>query len=194
MMPMELLELTSVKILAHLADAMNTLAPTRVNEDLIPLGHEAESGLRTAFPRLDSHRLDVLRAGVWLLADDLHRSHELCQNVPGSYGSAWHAVMHRREGDYSNSLYWWARARGVVWAEVGETPLVEAVRDVAEGSHAPAALAFRRMAGIYDPAVLVKAAQQFAGGGDAASVNLLVALQRLEWISLFTQCVRLAKA
>jgi hypothetical protein len=51
-----------------------------------------------------------LQAGIWLLVDDIERSHEVCQSDPSPTGSYWHAIVHRREGDYGNSLYWYRRA------------------------------------------------------------------------------------
>src|SRR5688500_12981736 len=48
-------------------------------------------------------------AGLWLLADDLDRSHRIVQDVATPSGSFWHAIVHRREGDFSNSRYWYAR-------------------------------------------------------------------------------------
>lgn len=47
-----------------------------------------------------------LVAGIWLYVDDLERAHEVCQADPSPVGSYWHAVVHRREGDFGNSRYW----------------------------------------------------------------------------------------
>lgn len=52
----------------------------------------------------------TLAAGLWLYVDDLERCHEICQDLPDSLGACWHGIMHRREGDYSNSHYWMNRA------------------------------------------------------------------------------------
>lgn len=51
-------------------------------------------------------------AGLWLYVGDLDRSHGLSQGLDDSTGAAWHAVMHRREGDHCNSKYWYRRAEG----------------------------------------------------------------------------------
>lgn len=50
------------------------------------------------------------RAGLWLLAGDLERSHEISQADSSATGSFWHGIMHRREGDFSNAAYWFRRA------------------------------------------------------------------------------------
>ena len=49
------------------------------------------------------------RAGLLLWNDDLARAHALIQDLPDSTASFWHAIMHRREGDFSNAKYWWRR-------------------------------------------------------------------------------------
>lgn len=54
----------------------------------------------------------ALQAGIWLYVDDLNRSHEISQNLETQSGSLWHAIMHRREGDFWNSKYWFRRAKG----------------------------------------------------------------------------------
>lgn len=52
---------------------------------------------------------DGVRAGLLLWNDDLEASHTISQGIHTATGSFWHAIMHRREGDASNSLYWWRR-------------------------------------------------------------------------------------
>jgi hypothetical protein len=51
-----------------------------------------------------------LAAALWLYVDDLDRSHTISQGIHSATGSLWHGIMHRREGDFSNSLYWMRRA------------------------------------------------------------------------------------
>ncbi len=50
-----------------------------------------------------------LSAGLWLYVDELERSHRISQNLSGSTGAFWHGIMHRREGDFGNSHYWFRR-------------------------------------------------------------------------------------
>ncbi|HEX8550599.1 MAG TPA: hypothetical protein VF681_03480 [Abditibacteriaceae bacterium] len=52
---------------------------------------------------------DATRAGLLLWNDDMEASHILSQSIESATGSLWHAVMHRREGDASNSNYWWRK-------------------------------------------------------------------------------------
>lgn len=55
---------------------------------------------------------DDLAAGLWLYVNDLYRSHTISQGILDRTGSYWHGIMHRREGDFSNSHYWFRRAAG----------------------------------------------------------------------------------
>lgn len=48
-------------------------------------------------------------AGLLLWADCLDDSHHISQEVGSATGSYWHGLMHRREPDYGNSLYWFRR-------------------------------------------------------------------------------------
>jgi hypothetical protein len=69
----------------------------------------------------------ALQAGLLLVVDDLHGSHELSQNIEGEglhhAGDYWHAIMHRREPDYGNSKYWFRR--------VGSQPLFPKLAEIA---------------------------------------------------------------
>ncbi|MDI9638910.1 hypothetical protein QPK87_28110 [Kamptonema cortianum] len=52
-----------------------------------------------------------LVAGLWLYCDDLDASHDVSQRLTCETGCWWHAVMHRREGDFGNSRYWYRQAK-----------------------------------------------------------------------------------
>jgi hypothetical protein len=46
-------------------------------------------------------------AGLLLLVGDLDGSHQISQSSESAEGSLWHGIMHRREGDFGNSKYWY---------------------------------------------------------------------------------------
>jgi hypothetical protein len=54
---------------------------------------------------------------LWLLAGELDRSHVVSQSLETDEGSYWHGIMHRREGDFWNSKYWFRK--------VGRHPVME---------------------------------------------------------------------
>lgn len=54
---------------------------------------------------------DLLRAVELALADDWEAAHQLVQQYERDGMAAWiHAVLHKMEGDLSNSRYWYRRA------------------------------------------------------------------------------------
>ena len=61
----------------------------------------------------------VLQAALRLYADDLDRSHRICQQIGDATGSFWHGIMHRREGDFDNSRYWFDK--------VGDHPAISRI-------------------------------------------------------------------
>ena len=61
----------------------------------------------------------ALCAGLWLYVDELDRSHVISQGIEDATGSFWHGIMHRREGDFSNSHYWFHR--------VGKHPVMTSI-------------------------------------------------------------------
>jgi hypothetical protein len=122
-------------------------------------------------------------AGLWLWLDGLEESHRISQGLSSLTGSFWHAIMHRREGDFSNSKYWYARAEG----------------------HPALAMIGQQAAALVNPLPADKRLLRIAGGewNGAAMADLVaevymrpehtmfetaVALQRLEWKGLFDYC------
>jgi hypothetical protein len=65
---------------------------------------------------------DAVKAGLHLLNDNLDRAHELAQAHEGDKTcDYWHAIVHRREGDFDNAKYWLHR--------VGRHPVLSRVHD-----------------------------------------------------------------
>lgn len=119
-------------------------------------------------------------AGVWLVHDFLDESHTISQNIETPTGAFWHAVMHRREGDFSNAKYWFRRVGAhETLSALDErlAPLVAAA-DTAEQA--------RRLlvGGRYDPYAMVDACQRAvrAGGEDT---DFCRRVQQIEWELLF---------
>jgi hypothetical protein len=52
----------------------------------------------------------LAEAVEYLREGDLDSAHKIAQSREGEpLADTVHAIIHRREGDYSNSLYWWHR-------------------------------------------------------------------------------------
>jgi len=79
----------------------------------------------------------LVRAGALWLHGFLDESHQIVQKNSSSEGSYWHALVHRSEGDFDNSMYWFGK--------VGRHPIYQPLRQEVgklEGSSSgsPAAL------------------------------------------------------
>jgi hypothetical protein len=126
-------------------------------------------------------------AGVWLLYDELDESHTISQSIKSESGSFWHAIMHRREGDFSNSKYWFRR--------VGEhpvfAPLAKRASELAAAAGQSDVLAGLVTGGAWDPFAFVDLCQKVQRtGGPLADVCLDI--QQAEWELLFDHCYRAA--
>ncbi len=130
-----------------------------------------------------------LLAALWLWYDWLDASHDISQQIHTPTGSFWHAIMHRREGDFSNSKYWYAKcASHPILASLGiqgnsiihPLPADKALlKVVVNGWNANAFVDF------------VEAVHREP---EDARYSAAVQLQRLEWKVLFDYGVRVAVA
>lgn len=69
-----------------------------------------ETAPADASPAVDALSDPGLQALAWLYLDALEPAHRLCQTMEGPFGAHLHAIVHRREGDYGNALYWYRQA------------------------------------------------------------------------------------
>jgi hypothetical protein len=129
----------------------------------------------------------AMLAGLWLWHDALDESHTISQSLHTPTGSFWHAIMHRREGDFWNSKYWYARCRNhpalnTIAAQAG--PLL------AKLTEKPTLGRLAR--GGWDSDAYVDWVEELSAGTDASSREIAVKLQQLEWQALFQYCARQA--
>jgi hypothetical protein len=138
-------------------------------------------------PAVCTSDAQCLLSALWLWHDWLDESHVISQNVQSATGSFWHAIMHRREGDFSNSKYWYARCR--------DHPVLEAMtpfaNDILHLLPADKSLLKLVLTG-WDPDRFVDLAEEVHHRPDDARHNAAVMLQRLEWRLLFDHCMRAA--
>ena len=135
----------------------------------------------------DADEASAMLAGLWLWHDYLDESHRIAQQIETPTGSFWHAIMHRREGDFSNSKYWYARctahpALKVLAAQAG-----------AVVHHLPADKRILKivMSG-WNPNGLVDLVEDVHDKPDDPRHETAVRLQMLEWRVLFESCTRAA--
>ena len=133
---------------------------------------------------------DAILAALWLWHDGLDECHRIVQKsgaeATQTY-SFWHAIMHRREGDFSNSKYWYARAAGHPVLETLQAHVSSTV------SRAPADKTLLRLiTGSWNPNALVDFVESIHHDKANPLYSVAVELQRIEWNVLFDHCVRLA--
>jgi hypothetical protein len=128
----------------------------------------------------------AMLAGIWLYHDWLDESHAISQELHSPTGSFWHAIMHRREGDFSNAKYWYARCRrhpalGAIAAHgravdglAGRDTLQRLVRDE------------------WDPDGFVDVVEAIHHKPDDPLYGAAVRLQHVEWNVLFAHCAAAA--
>jgi len=130
---------------------------------------------------------NALLAGLWLYFDWLDESHRISQSIDTPTGSFWHAIMHRREGDFSNSKYWYARCAS---HPSMQTLAVQAPRLI---NTMPADKSLLRLIATgWNPNAFVDLVEQVHKSPDDPRHAAAVALQRLEWQVLFDECARRA--
>jgi hypothetical protein len=147
--------------------------------------HELSAELNGFFSRsaIPEHQQAVLRAAALLWHDHLDASHHLSQSIPDRNGSFLHAILHRREPDYSNAKYWFQQvgqhpAYGPIATRVG------ALIGENQGSGGVAKLVPQ---GQWDAFAFVDlCAAVTSGRREAGQVDLLQQIQAIEFWELLS--------
>lgn len=144
----------------------------------------------------------AMLAALWLWHDGLDQCHQIVQKSPDELHppaaksnhremtqtlAFWHAIMHRREGDFSNSKYWYARC--------ADHPVLQSMpshaNEILHPLPADKSL-LRVMRNGWDPNAYVDLAEQVHNLPADPRHRAAVTLQRIEWRALFDYCTRLA--
>jgi hypothetical protein len=126
-----------------------------------------------------------LIAGLYLWHDCLNEAHAIAQGVPSATGSFWHAIMHRREGDFSNSKYWYARC-----ANHPAYPFIAAQVNSIVASLAADKGMLRLTHGGWRPEAFVDWVEVMHQRSGDSKYQVAVEVQRAEWRGLFEWCAR----
>lgn len=121
-------------------------------------------------------------AALHLLNDDLDNAHRLVQAQEGNQTADYlHMLVHRREGDWSNTGYWVRRT--------GPHPIYDALTPTAETG--PAENATASYGGGWDPNAMVDRCRQAdKGKPDTETATAVAALSAHEIITALGWCVR----
>jgi hypothetical protein len=125
----------------------------------------------------------LLRAGALWLYGFLDESHSIAQEIDSAEGSYWHALMHRSEGDFSNSKYWYRR--------VGPHAIFPDLLAAARKLEANSQSGILFTSPDWDPFRFVDTIEQ-AASRESKHIGLLQAIVREEYNLLMRHC--LAKA
>jgi hypothetical protein len=166
--------------------------------DLVPQKHGSEDA-RLALAALTAEKVlsvpvpssrddaAAVLSGLWLWHDYLDESHTISQGIGSDTGSFWHAIMHRREGDFSNSKYWYARCE----RHPALPTLTRFAEDVTRQAPADKRIVKLTASG-WDPRAFVDLVQEVHNQPNDPRHALAVTLQQVEWRVLFDHSVRAA--
>jgi len=139
-------------------------------------------------PIRDHDMAHACMAGLWLRFNYLDESHAISQELHNPTGSFWHAIMHRREGDFGNSKYW--------FRQVGRHEVIEklagAAAQVAQtlkltSAGLPLEVSILTEMGNWDPFRFVDLCESTVRGRCDA-VQFCRFVQFFEWEHLFLYC------
>jgi len=124
---------------------------------------------------------------VLLWHDHFDAAHEIVQHLETAEASYVHAILHRREPDYSNAKYWFRRVRQHPSFE----PLGKAAEKILQSSGADALASKLLPGGRWDALAFVDACEEAeARRGDAKTSGALRQVQATEFALLLEHLVR----
>ena len=157
-------------------------AELRARQPLPPLCPTAPWS-RDLSRRIAAANLPAAVASALLLwNDDLDGAHTLSQALPDALGSWLHGTMHRREGDFPNSKYWFHR----VGTHAGFAQMARRAATAVAAAGGQPAPELRALAERWDPYAFVDLCAGAAARRPTSSTALLEAVQAAE-LDLLTE-------
>ncbi len=147
-----------------------------------------QSAIDAAFAKQPTPQLERQAAhGLVRLWHHLEAAHEIVQHVETAGASYVHAILHRREPDYSNAKYWFRRVRQYPCYE----PLAKEAARILQSSGADALASRLLPGGKWDALAFVDACEEAeAGRSDAKIAGALRQVQATEFALLLEHLVR----
>ena len=174
----------------NVTDAYTNLVVTGAgNAQAYPLLTQLTPQNVLSSPSKDPDESAALVAGLWLWHDFLDESHKIAQQLQTPSGSMWHAIMHRREGDFSNSKYWYARCENHPCLPTLAAQANEVINPFPADKQI-----LKLTAHGWNSDAFVDLVEAVCDRPDDPRHKLAIALQQLEWRVLFDHCMRGAGA
>jgi len=123
----------------------------------------------------DERAAKACLAGLYLHYDLLEEAHRISQSIETASGSFWHGIMHRREGDYWNSKYW--------FRQVGDHPVFVPLNNLARQIDRDQRLSDE----LWNPHNYIDLCKSTLGSGSDLE-EFCKQVQQLEWQLLFDFC------
>lgn len=122
-------------------------------------------------------------SGLWLWHNYLEESHKISQEIETSAGSAWHGMMHRREGDFWNANYWFQRVK--------DASLFSSVKDQLASRELEMLTPELRglcTASVWSPSQFTNLVKEILARRDVDETAAGMLVARAEWRVLFRAC------
>jgi hypothetical protein len=136
---------------------------------------------------LVDRNVELVRSGAFWLYGFLEESHVIAQGIHTGEGSYWHALMHRSEGDFSNSMYWFRRVgKHAIFPD-----LLEAVKSIEPTSTSrQEVLKVLRSVSAWEPQWLVDLCEE-GDQGHFKDVDLIQQIAAIEYNLLMKYCLEM---
>ena len=138
-------------------------------------------------PPKDLDMLNALVCGLWVWNDWLDEAHGIAQKMENDTGAFWHAIIHRRQGDFDNSKHWYARC--------GNHPVFAAMSNQSALILDPLPADNRILKLSWDgwnSDYFVNLVDKYHRTPDDPFHEILVILQQLEWRVLMEYCAAMS--
>jgi len=133
-------------------------------------------------------RSELFQAGAYLWHDHLDQAHAIVQDIDDADGALIHAILHRREPDYSNAKYWFRR----VGRHGAYNELAAKARVLLETAGESKLASVLLPNGVWDPMAFVDAVAEALRSKNANQTKTIICIQRAEFEAMFAEFARRA--